>query len=96
MTETSWWPKKTRATERARADGAREALVGIVGQDRAAELCDLFELLHGGLDPPPTEAEARRGELSAERADRLRKRGLWVEGPDGQPKWLRGPGDSAS
>ena len=64
MTETSAWPKRTRAAERARADGAKTTLVGMVGTDRAAELCDLYELLHAGSNPPPTEAEPPAGNLS--------------------------------
>ena len=63
MTEASAGPKRTRATERARTDGAKTTLVGIVGTDRAVELCDLYELLHVGSDPPPTEAEAPTGNL---------------------------------
>ena len=38
MTGTSAWPKRTRAAERTRAEGAKTALVVIVGTDRAAEL----------------------------------------------------------
>ena len=75
MTETSAWPKRTRAAERARAEGAERALVGIVGVDRAAELCDLYELPHAGSDPPPTEAEAVAGNLSDERRRRGRCQG---------------------
>ena len=48
----------------------------------------LVSVLHGGYDPPPTRAKALRGELRGERADRLRRRGLWVQGEDGWPAWL--------
>lgn len=63
MTETSAWPKRTRAAERARADGAKATLVGIVGTDRAVKLCNLYELRHAGSHPPPTEAEIPAGNL---------------------------------
>ena len=48
----------------------------------------LVSVLDGGYDPPPTEAEALRSELSDERADRLRRRELWVQNEDGRPAWL--------
>ena len=48
----------------------------------------LVSVLRGRVRSAAARAKALRGELSDERADRLRRRGLWVQGEDGWPAWL--------